>query len=85
MPAQPHVSTLYTGETRDTAELGLIGAFLSDNFVPRNERVRLFRTWGSGLGMLPNGGPSIWGNTSWAPDDTPEMRGNGSTFGCGPI
>jgi hypothetical protein len=69
------------GETRDTAELGLIGAFLSDNLVPQNERVRLFRTWGSGIGMLPIGGPAVWGNVSWAPDDTPEMAANNLTFG----
>ncbi|EIE21902.1 Lecithin:cholesterol acyltransferase [Coccomyxa subellipsoidea C-169] len=67
------MTSLLSGETRDTAELGLIGAFLSDNLVPRNERVKLFRTWGSAMGMLPVGGPDIWGNTTWAPDDTLEM------------
>ncbi len=70
------------GETRDTAELGLIGAYLSDNFVPRNQRVRLFRTWGSGIGMLPAGGTAAWGNTSWAPDDTPQMAAHNLTYGC---
>ncbi len=69
------------GETRDTAELGLIGAFLSDNLVPRNERVKLFRTWGSAMGMLPIGGPDIWGNTTWAPDDTPEMAEQNISYG----
>ena len=72
----------HTGETRDTAELGLIGAFLSDSLVPRNVRVKLFRTWGSGLGMLPIGGPAVWGNTTWAPDDTEEMKKNNQTYGC---
>ena len=70
------------GETRDTAELGLIGAYLSDNFVPRNQRVRLFRTWGSGIGMLPAGGTAAWGNASWAPDDTPQMAEHNLTYGC---
>ena len=69
------------GETRDTAELGLIGAFLSDSLVPRNVRVKLFRTWGSGLGMLPIGGPAVWGNSTWAPDDTEEMKENNQTYG----
>jgi hypothetical protein len=72
------------GETRDTAELGLIGAYLSDNFVPRNQRVRLFRTWGSGIGMLPAGGTAAWGNASWAPDDTPQMAEHSLTYGCAP-
>ena len=69
------------GETRDTAELGLIGAFLSDSLVPRNMRVKLFRTWGSGLGMLPIGGPAVWGNSTRAPDDTEEMKRMNLTYG----
>ena len=77
-----HESHRTTGETRDTAELGLIGAFLSDSLVPRNARVKLFRTWGSGIGMLPIGGPAIWGNNTWAPDDTPKMKSENVTFGC---
>ena len=76
------VAALWTGETRDTAELGLIGAYLSDNFVPRNQRVKLFRTWGSGIGMLPSGGTAAWGNATWAPDDTPEMIARNITYGC---
>ena len=73
---------LRAGETRDTAELGLIGAYLSDNFVPRNQRVRLFRTWGSGIGMLPAGGTAAWGNATWAPDDTEDMIARNLTYGC---
>lgn len=69
------------GETRDTAVMGLVGDFLSDKFVPRAERINLFRTWGSGLGMLPIGGAKAWGNASWAPDDTPEMVAANITHG----
>ena len=61
--------------------MGLVGDFLSDKFVPRDERVRLFRTWGSGLGMLPIGGTAAWGNATWAPDDTPEMTERNLTHG----
>ena len=64
--------------------MGLVGDFLSDKFVPRDERVRLFRTWGSGLGMLPIGGTAAWGNATWAPDDTPEMVERNLTYGCAP-
>ena len=49
--------------------------------MPRNVRVKLFRTWGSGLGMLPIGGPAVWGNSTWAPDDTEEMKENNQTYG----
>ncbi|KAK9822390.1 hypothetical protein WJX81_007759 [Elliptochloris bilobata] len=75
------ITALLSGETRDTAELGLIGAYLSDNFVPRNQRVKLFRTWGSGIGMLPAGGTAAWGNATWAPDDTPDMAARNLTYG----
>ena len=77
----PHLVAC-TGETRDTAELGYIAAMMSDHMIPRNERVNLFRTWGAGVGMLPVGGPDIWGNTTWAPDDTPEQRNSNSSYGC---
>ena len=62
--------------------MGLVGDFLSDKFVPRDERVKLFRTWGPGLGMLPIGGTAAWGNATWAPDDTPEMTERNLTHGC---
>ena len=70
-----------TGETRDTAELGALTGLLSNQVVPSSKRLWLFRTWGAGLGMLPNGGPSVWGNVSWAPDDTPDMQKLNHTFG----
>lgn len=31
--------------------------------------------------MLPVGGTAVWGNASWAPDDTPDMRAAGRTYG----
>lgn len=49
--------------------------------MPQNARVKLFRTWGSGIGMLPAGGPRIWGNATWAPDDTPDMVKANVTYG----
>ncbi|KAK9805752.1 hypothetical protein WJX73_005728 [Symbiochloris irregularis] len=75
------ISSFLSGETRDTAELGFVAALLSDSMMPRNKRVSLFRTWGAGIGMLPSGGPGFWGNTTWAPDDTPEMRQQGTSYG----
>ncbi|KAK9802858.1 hypothetical protein WJX73_009777 [Symbiochloris irregularis] len=76
------MSTYLSGETRDTAELGAIGNMLSNQVVPSHKRTWLFRTWGAGIGMLPNGGPRIWGNATWAPDDTDEMREHNHTFGA---
>ena len=73
--------TMCAGETRDTAELGAITGLLSNRVVPAAKRLEVFRTWGAGIGMLPNGGPAIWGNATWAPDDTPQMKKNNHTFG----
>ena len=74
-------SETHAGETRDTAELPYVATMMTDAAIPRNERVRLFRTWGAGVGMLPVGGPDIWGNTTWAPDDTEDMRDTNATYG----
>lgn len=58
---------------RDTAELGSMSAIMTERWMPRDTRAHLFRSWGSLIGMLPVGGPNIWGNTTWAPDDSPAM------------
>ncbi|GIL78558.1 hypothetical protein Vretifemale_7931, partial [Volvox reticuliferus] len=75
------VSALLSGETRDTAQLGALAGFLTSNLVPRATRTRVWRTWGASYAMLPVGGPRVWGNASWAPDDTPEMRAEKRTYG----
>jgi len=69
------------GETRDTADMGMMGTFLCEKLVPSKKRAALFRTWGAGIGMLPVGGSAIWGNESWAPDDTDELRAENRTYG----
>lgn len=69
------------GETYDTAQLGGLSSFLTSNLVPRGSRTRLWRSWGASYAMLPVGGSAVWGNASWAPDDTPDMRAAGRTYG----
>ncbi|KAL3135758.1 hypothetical protein ABBQ32_007321 [Trebouxia sp. C0010 RCD-2024] len=76
------VSACMSGEMRDTAELGSMAALMTEHWMPRNTRANLFRSWGSLIGMLPVGGPNIWGNTTWAPDDTPVMADRNQTHGC---
>ena len=71
-----------SGEMRDTAQLGSLPAIMVERVMPRTTRSRLFRTWGSLIGMLPVGGPNIWGNGTWAPDDTPAMRAANESHGC---
>ncbi|KAF5843873.1 Lecithin:cholesterol acyltransferase-domain-containing protein, partial [Dunaliella salina] len=76
------VTSVLSGEMRDTAQLGALASYLTNNLIPREARVKLWRSWGSALAMFPVGGPKIWGNGTWAPDDTKEMRDLGRTFGA---
>lgn len=66
------------GETGD-----LVGrcSDVMEYFVPRKDRTALWRTWGSLMGMLPVGGPDLWGNHTWSPEDTEEMIGNRTSYG----
>ncbi|KAL6750042.1 Lecithin:cholesterol acyltransferase-domain-containing protein [Haematococcus lacustris] len=82
------ITALLSGEMRDTAQLGPLASYLTANLVPRESRAKLFRSWASLMAMMPVGGPKpaapnppIWGNVSWAPDDTPEMRAAGRSYG----
>jgi hypothetical protein len=43
--------------------------------------LQLFRTWGSVMAMLPVGGPKVWGNASFAPDDDDEIKAAGRSYG----
>ena len=58
-----------------------MSAVMTERLMPRNTRANLFRSWGSLIGMLPVGGPNIWGNTTWAPDDSPAMAKRNETHG----
>ncbi len=66
---------------RDTAQLGSFAAVMTERLMPRSTRARLFRSWGSLISMLPVGGPNIWGNGTWAPDDTPAMKEGNESHG----
>ena len=66
---------------RDTAQLGSLAGVMTERWMPRHTRAKLFRSWGSLIGMLPVGGPAIWGNRTWAPDDTAEMRNHNESHG----
>ncbi|KAF0396057.1 Lecithin:cholesterol acyltransferase [Gigaspora margarita] len=63
------ISSLLSGEMRDTVELGAFGIYVLERFFSRRERAELFRSWGGLSSMLPKGGEAIWGNITHAPDD----------------
>ncbi|KAI9330807.1 Lecithin:cholesterol acyltransferase-domain-containing protein [Pilaira anomala] len=73
------VTSLLSGETRDTMALGSFGAYVLEKFFSRRERTKLMRNWLGGASMLPKGGESVWGNENLAPDD--EENEKFSSFG----
>jgi phospholipid:diacylglycerol acyltransferase len=65
------LTSLISGEMRDTAELSPPLAFLKNRLLSVREISKMFRSWGSIAHMLPKGGVAIWGNHSGAADDLP--------------
>ncbi|KAK3825905.1 MAG: Lecithin:cholesterol acyltransferase-domain-containing protein [Benniella sp.] len=63
------LAAVLSGEVRDTAQLGVVGAYVLEKFFSRRERADLFRSWGGLSSMLPKGGNRVWGTVSSAPDD----------------
>ncbi|KAI8077933.1 Lecithin:cholesterol acyltransferase-domain-containing protein [Gilbertella persicaria] len=73
------VTSLLSGETRDTMALGSFGAYVLEKFFSRRERTKLMRSWFGGSSMLPKGGSAVWGSQESAPDD--EMNEEYMSFG----
>ncbi|KAF9117839.1 hypothetical protein BGX30_005023 [Mortierella sp. GBA39] len=63
------LAAVLSGEVRDTAQLGVVSAYVLEKFFSRRERADLFRSWGGLSSMIPKGGNRIWGTISGAPDD----------------
>ncbi|KAG1141185.1 hypothetical protein G6F37_002798 [Rhizopus arrhizus] len=68
------VTSLLSGETRDTMALGSFGAYVLEKFFSRRERAKLMRSWMGGASMLPKGGEAIWGRGGNAPDDEEDEK-----------
>ncbi|KAF9131114.1 hypothetical protein BGW39_002198 [Mortierella sp. 14UC] len=63
------LAAVLSGEVRDTAQLGVVSAYVLEKFFSRRERADLFRSWGGLSSMIPKGGNRIWGTIKGAPDD----------------
>lgn len=57
------VSTFVSGEMRDTAQMGKLETYVMEFLLSKTERLKLFRTWMGGLGLLPKGGNLFWGTS----------------------
>lgn len=68
------VTSLLSGETRDTMALGSFGAYVLEKFFSRRERSKLMRSWMGGASMLPKGGEAVWGVGGSAPDDEEDEK-----------
>lgn len=60
-----------SGEMKDTAQLNAFAVYGLERFLSREERAELFRAMPGISSMLPIGGNTVWGNSTWAPDDLP--------------
>jgi phospholipid:diacylglycerol acyltransferase len=65
------VPAVLSGEMKDTAQLNALAVYGLEKFLSKNERADIFRAMPGISSMLPMGGNAVWGNTTWAPDDTP--------------
>ncbi|KAG0097158.1 hypothetical protein BGZ93_003318 [Podila epicladia] len=63
------LAAVLSGEVRDTAQLGVVSAYVLEKFFSRRERADLFRSWGGLSSMIPKGGNRVWGTLRGAPDD----------------
>jgi phospholipid:diacylglycerol acyltransferase len=74
------VPALLSGEMKDTAQLNAFAVYGLERFLGKDERCEIFRSMPGISSMLPKGGNAVWGNKTWAPDDTPNQSITFGTF-----
>uniref|UniRef100_A0A061R4E4 Phospholipid:diacylglycerol acyltransferase n=1 Tax=Tetraselmis sp. GSL018 TaxID=582737 RepID=A0A061R4E4_9CHLO len=62
------LTAILSGETKDTVGMGNFGIRFGDILLPRKQRIRLFRSYGCLINMLPKGGNAIWGSLNSTAD-----------------
>lgn len=65
------LTSLLSGEMKDTAQLNSFALYGLEKFLSKDERAEIFRAMPGISSMLPKGGNAVWGNSTWAPDDLP--------------
>lgn len=61
---------------RDTAELNTVLDYIRENLISASDLLRLFRSFSSLASMIPKGSNKIWGNQTWASEDTELIKDN---------
>jgi len=75
-------SALVSGETKDTAQLGIFLSYVLEKLLSMKERITIFRNYGSISSMLPKGGDVIWGRRKTkAPDQKNENYERNGPYG----
>lgn len=77
------VTSVLSGELRESTGLSFLGQMASEKVLGKEDRTAIWRTWGSALGMLPIGGVAVWGNATWAPDESANATARNTSLGCG--
>lgn len=67
------MTAFLSGEMKDTVQLNPAGAYVLERFFSRKERAKLFRSWAGSASMWLKGGDAVWGNSTFAPDDTEDQ------------
>ncbi|KAI8925823.1 Lecithin:cholesterol acyltransferase-domain-containing protein [Entophlyctis helioformis] len=71
------LAPMISGETRESAQLNSYAASVLEQFLSRDERASLFRSWGGLASMFPKGGQGVWGKPGQrAPDAPADSPGN---------
>ena len=67
-------TAVLSGEMKDTAQLNAFAVYGLEKFLSKQERAEIFRAMPGISSMLPIGGDTVWGNSTWAPDDKPDQE-----------
>lgn len=74
------IPAIISGEMKDTAQLNQFALWGLEKFFSREDRADILRAMPGISSMLPKGGEAIWGNSTWAPDDTARQNLSNGKF-----
>jgi hypothetical protein len=75
-------TSLLSGELRESTQLSGISYMIGESLLGKEDRTTIWRTWGSPIGMLPVGGPDVWGTADWAADESGNATARNTSLGC---
>ncbi|CAI5956915.1 unnamed protein product [Closterium sp. NIES-65] len=61
---------LFSAEAKDVAAIRALDPGVFGSLQALQHVMRVSRTWDATMSMLPKGGEAVWGNATWAPEDS---------------